>query len=360
MHDPLTAASFFTGAAGLDMGLERAGIRHVSHAELERFPAEILVERYGDGIPNLGDVTRIRPEDVPAADLWTGGFPCQDLSVAGRRRGLAGARSGLAFAFLDLVADVRPAAVLVENVPGLLSSHRGRDLGTLLGRLGELGYWWAYRVLDAQFFGVPQRRRRVFILAFHAALDPRGDGPAEVLSVGSRCRGHHPAYLEEGPDPRDAGRPGGGARGDGSGILEQSISAKWAKGSSGPAGDEHHTLVVVGAPADPARARARSGVAGRVDGPEGVDLRPFRKQHRAASVDDDETWIEADLVNTVTPHDAGDKRAVDLVVGGEAVEDDPRLPVGQDYHRTRAIGNGVAAPVAEWLGERLVTWWGSR
>jgi DNA (cytosine-5)-methyltransferase 1 len=108
-----------------------------------------------------------------AAELWTGGFPCQDLSVAGKRRGMgAGTRSGLAFAFLDLVGRHRPRFVLLENVPGLLSSHAGRDFGTLLAALVELGYGVGYRVLDARYFGVPQRRRRVFIL---------GDSLADVL-----------------------------------------------------------------------------------------------------------------------------------------------------------------------------------
>jgi site-specific DNA-cytosine methylase len=86
----------------------------------------------------------------------------------------------------------RPPAVLLENVPGLLSSHAGRDLAALLGHLGELGYGWAFRVLDAQHFGVPQRRRRVFIVAIRLDLDPRGERPAEILAVGTRC-GRHPA-----------------------------------------------------------------------------------------------------------------------------------------------------------------------
>ena len=134
----------------------------------------------------------------PGATLWSGGFPCQDLSVAGKRAGLAGARSGLAYTFLDLVERHRPPAILLENVPGLLSSNGGKDLGALLGRLGELGYWWAYRILDAQFFGVPQRRRRVFICALHAGAGFGADSAAAVLSVGARCGGHSAAGDEAG------------------------------------------------------------------------------------------------------------------------------------------------------------------
>jgi site-specific DNA-cytosine methylase len=145
--------------------------------------------------------------------LWTGGFPCQDLSVAGKRRGMvAGTRSNLAHAFLDLVERHRPPAIVLENVPGLLSSHGGKDLGALLGRLGELGYGWAYRVLDARHFGVPQRRRRVFIVAFGAGTGLGADGAAEVLSVGSRCRRHPPTGVEAGEDAADGAGDGADAR----------------------------------------------------------------------------------------------------------------------------------------------------
>src|SRR5690349_18488674 len=237
----LTHASFFSGVGGLDMGLERAGWSTVSFSEIDPYASAVLAERW-PGVPNLGCIRTLaghyvphahigyecvplgsrdrhaRPEsagsgpdggpDAAGAALWTGGFPCQDLSVAGKRRGLAGERSGLAFAFLDLVERHRPPAVLLENVPGLLSSHGGRDLATLIGRLVDLGYGVAYRVLDAQFFGVPQRRRRVFIVALRGGLDDvdgrvAAERAAAVLSVGSRCD-RHPATggaaREDAPD----------------------------------------------------------------------------------------------------------------------------------------------------------------
>ncbi len=124
-------------------------------------------------------------------------LPCQDLSVAGKRRGFTGERSVLAFAFLALVERHRPPAILLENVPGLLSSNGGRDMARLLGEMAELGYGVAYRVLDAQHFGVPQRRRRVFILGLRSDPDDvdgrvAAERAAAVLSVGARC-GRHPA-----------------------------------------------------------------------------------------------------------------------------------------------------------------------
>jgi len=215
-ENELTHASFFSGVGGLDLGLERAGWRTVSFSEIDPYACAVLAERW-PGVPNLSDITNLasgregerggeqlrqHADGIPAATLWTGGFPCQDLSVAGKRAGMgthadrADTRSGLAYAFLDLVERYRPPAVLLENVPGLLSSHAGRDLGALLGRLGQLGYGWAYRILDAQWFGVPQRRRRVFILAIDLGLDPSGFGPAEVLAVGTRCGRDHAAERE--------------------------------------------------------------------------------------------------------------------------------------------------------------------
>jgi site-specific DNA-cytosine methylase len=113
-------------------------------------------------------------------DLLCGGFPCQDLSVAGQRAGLAGDRSGLFFEFARIIDAFRPRWVLVENVPGLLSSNGGRDFGVVLGTLADLGYGVGWRILDSRFFGVPQRRRRVFIVGARADGDPRAaaDVPA--------------------------------------------------------------------------------------------------------------------------------------------------------------------------------------
>jgi DNA (cytosine-5)-methyltransferase 1 len=299
----LTHASFFSGVGGLDLGLGRAGRRTVSFSEIDPYASAVLAERW-PGVPNLGDIVELSGEPLGVigdegrvqdaairesdgrngwhdATLWTGGFPCQDLSVAGKRSGLAGSRSGLAFAFLELVGRHRPRFVLLENVPGLLSSHAGRDMATLIGALVELGYGVGYRILDARYFGVPQRRRRVFILGDSLGGRPGAERAAEVLSVGSRCRRHPPTGIETGPGVA-AGAP---RRADGPEYLRQSINAKWAKGYSGPAGDEHHNLtvvgavrsnpygdhigdegrLVVGAPPDPARMRATDGLARGLD-----------------------------------------------------------------------------------------------
>jgi site-specific DNA-cytosine methylase len=121
---------------------------------------------------------------------------------------VAGTRSGLAYSFLALAERHRPRFVLLENVPGLLSSHGGRDMAALIGALVELGYGVGYRVLDARYFGVPQRRRRVFILGDSLGGRAGAERAAEVLSVGSRCRRHPPTGIEAGPGVAAGAQPG--------------------------------------------------------------------------------------------------------------------------------------------------------
>ena len=135
-------------------------------SEIDPFPCAVLAHHYPT-VPNLGDMTKITGADLDRAgaiDLLVGGTPCQSFSVAGLRRGLADPRGNLALVFLGLLDRARPRWVVWENVPGVLSSAGGRDFGAFLGALGELGYGWSYRVLDAQYFGVAQRRRRVFVV----------------------------------------------------------------------------------------------------------------------------------------------------------------------------------------------------
>ena len=477
----LTHASFFSGVGGLDMGLDRAGWRTVSFSEIDPYASADLAERW-PGIPNLGDIVRlaerfaVRQRDVGepvagssgdesawhTANLWSGGFPCQDLSVAGKRRGFSGQRSSLAFAFLDLVERFRPAAILFENVPGLMSSNSGRDLGALLDRFQKLGYVGAGRTLDSQYFGVPQRRRRVFILAFDARGHLGTLSAAEILSVGTRCE-RHPAtgHAKGQSTPRAAGD-----RAAESGWMDRLAEAYRAAGSwedavsaiADPSGgdgsrgvartltgtmgkrhdDDTDTLIPIGAPTDSDRMRAPDGMARRphdrqrvaqtiragghgspgigrdgdeerlvlaptllAPGAEGgrrdrmpITLAPtlrvgpgkiadggpgdtvpivtaYRKSERPKEANGVETWIEADVANTLNGFDVGDIRSTHAIIGtirehvrpGSNTDhsvltdnepaDDPLLPLGLDSHRYRCCGNGVVANVSEWIGKRL-------
>ena len=202
----LTHGSLFSGVEGFGLGLERAGFRTVWQVEIDRFATKVLERRYPEA-KRYGDIREVRTQDLERVDLLTGGFPCQDLSIAGRRAGLAGARSGLFYEFARVARELQPTWLLVENVPGLLSSNGGRDFGIVLDTLGELGYGLAWRVLDARYFGVPQRRRRVFVVGhlggpcpFSVLFEPEGGG-GDLATGGA-----------EGPEV--AGTLGGGTPGD--------------------------------------------------------------------------------------------------------------------------------------------------
>lgn len=132
-------------------------------SEIEPFPRAVLEHHYPD-VPLHGDFTTIQKGDYAAIDLLVGGTPCQSFSVAGLRKGLDDPRGNLMLEFGALARRLRPVWLVWENVPGVLSSNGGRDFGSFLGMLGELGYGFAYRVLDAQYYGVAQRRRRVFVV----------------------------------------------------------------------------------------------------------------------------------------------------------------------------------------------------
>lgn len=197
----LTAVSLFAGVGGFDLALTRAGATVTAAVEIDPKARAVLAHHFPD-THLFADVTEVTGHDlrstgfVPDRGIITGGFPCQDLSVAGRRAGLAGARSGLFWEIVRLLDELTPRWVVLENVPGLLSSHNGRDMGTVIGALGELGYGWAFRVLDAQHFGVPQRRRRVFIVACRRAGAPDLAGPAQVLLEPEGVRGDSAAGDE--------------------------------------------------------------------------------------------------------------------------------------------------------------------
>lgn len=181
------------------------GWRPAWFAEIDKFPSAVLAHHYPE-VPNVGDFTKIGPDRAKPIDLLVGGTPCQDFSIAGLRAGLAGARGNLSLEFLRLLDRIRPRWVVWENVPGTLSSNRGKDFGALLWRLVELRYGVAFRILDAQYvrvdgFGraVPQRRRRLFVVGY------LGDWrrAAAVLFERESLRGNSAPRHEAGKDVAD-------------------------------------------------------------------------------------------------------------------------------------------------------------
>ena len=155
--------SVCSGIEAASVAFQPLGWKAVAFSEIEPFPCSVLAHHYPD-TPNWGDMTKYEEWPNVSIDLLCGGTPCQSFSVAGLRKGLADPRGNLMLTFGAIAAKYRPKWLVWENVPGVLSSNGGRDFGAFLGMLGELGYGFAYRVLDAQYFGVAQRRRRVFVV----------------------------------------------------------------------------------------------------------------------------------------------------------------------------------------------------
>jgi len=155
--------SVCSGIEAASVAWKDLGWQAEAFSEIEPFPSAVLQHHYKD-TPNLGDMKKYESWNINAIDLLVGGTPCQSFSVAGLRKGLADPRGNLMLTYLGIADRFRPKWIVWENVPGVLSSNGGRDFGTFLGALVELGYGFAYRVLDAQWFGVAQRRRRVFVV----------------------------------------------------------------------------------------------------------------------------------------------------------------------------------------------------
>jgi DNA (cytosine-5)-methyltransferase 1 len=156
--------SVCSGIEAATVAWHHMGWKPVGFSEIEKFPSQVLAHHYPQ-VTNFGDMTKYKEWKLDdSIGLLVGGTPCQSFSVAGLRKGLDDPRGNLALTYVGILDKFRPKWCVWENVPGVLSSGRGRDFGAFLGALGELGYGWAYRVLDAQNFGVAQRRKRVFVV----------------------------------------------------------------------------------------------------------------------------------------------------------------------------------------------------
>lgn len=390
MESAIKFGSVCSGIEAASVAWEPLGWNAAFFSEIEPFPCSVLAHHYPD-VPNLGDMTKFKKWGKYDIDVFVGGTPCQSFSVAGLRGGMADPRGNLALTYLAIADKYRPNWLVWENVPGVLSSNEGRDFGTFLGGLAELGYGFAYRVLDAQHFGVPQRRRRVFVVG-HS-----GDWrcAAAVLFERHSLQGHSSPGRKKGADvtgtldasfgrSRGAGQNpsgitqalGGGGADDNKAqggfyvpaIIGQAMSCKWSKGSSGPAGDEHHNLVAAINPIafhgsqDPGVSGDVTHSCGRNGG---LETCVAFTQNQAGDVLTGNvaaaigTNSNATGRNTAKVMSNGVRRLTPLEC--ERLQGFPdgytnvrhRGKAAADGPRYKAIGNSMAVPVMRWIGERI-------
>ena len=305
------------------------GWNPVGFSEIEPFPSAVLAHHYPN-VTNYGDMTKFKEWNLGTnVDLLVGGTPCQSFSVAGLRKGLEDPRGNLALTYCGILDRFKPQWCVWENVPGVLSSSGGRDFGSFLGALGELGYGFAYRVLDAQYFGVAQRRRRVFVVGYLGDWRPA----AEVLFESDCLRGNPPPSREKRKEitPDVTGSIAKDSESDaGRGSLIASRMVAFGEyvnddtASAMKARDYKDATDLVSVyethPAD-SRVRDMGEVCQTVTsrwgtGGGNVPLvqRAFRKSRRAQSAEDHESWVEDGKANTINLFDQGDIRTTHAIV----------------------------------------------
>ena len=189
----MNLGSLFSGLGGIDLAFEQAGFTIAWQVEIDPAATKIL-QRHWPEVPKYGDIREVDPADLAPVDVVVFGSPCTDMSVAGKRAGLKGVQSGLFYEAIRIIQGIRPSMALWENVPGAFSSNGGRDFGAVLTAFRDIGvHECAWRVLDARYFGVAQRRRRVFLVA-----DFRGDRATSVLFEPESVSGDPPTRRQPG------------------------------------------------------------------------------------------------------------------------------------------------------------------
>lgn len=402
--------SVCSGIEAASVAWEPLGWKPAAFSEIEKFPCRVLKHRFPD-VPNRGDMTKFEEWPDEPVDLLVGGTPCQSFSVAGRRQGMDDPRGQLAFAYAGILAKYRPRWLVWENVPGVLSSNKGRDFAAFVGELVKLGYGVCWRMLGAQHFGVPQRRKRIFAVGYLGDWRPAaavlferqsrpgdfapcrktGEGVAKPTIVGaltsslSKGLGHNKDDMIciDKPIATLTARFAKGHGYDGQDInaglphllVSNTVTAKWATGSGGPAGDECQNLVLsTQNPTAIAIRTANTGANGHgvadekshtLDGANGQAV-AFHATRRDGGriLGDLSPTVEAQWgtgggnvpaitremqVRRLTPKECERLQGfpddwTNIPTKGKDCPDGPRY---------KALGNSMAVPVMAWIGRRL-------
>lgn len=390
----ITFGSLFTGIGGFDIAFTNSGMKCLWQCEIDEKAVGVL-KKHADYFnhPEIhNDVRKIGKETLKPVDVICGGFPCQDLSVAGKRKGLAGERSGLWFEFARIIDELEPRWVVIENVPGFLSSEKGKDFEVVIRWMAERGYGVCWRVLDAQYFGVPQRRRRVFIVASF-----RSGNCAKVLFEPESMRRDHSESREAGKevaftlrtspacDKGDGGinttlvtdtlttngdahsgfrngeglvtgtldaKAGSSSR-HGSGnetefLVSGSVTAKWAKGTGGPAGDEAYNLVSA-----PITTRPYADNEAQDEKLICWEMQHAAEAYREAGNIAPSLQARMGTGGNQVPM-VGVRRLTPLECERLQGFPDNWTADQADSARYKQCGNAVAVPVVEWIGRRIV------
>jgi DNA (cytosine-5)-methyltransferase 1 len=397
--------SLFSGAGGFDVGLEAAGMQTVFQCEYDKHCLSVL-ERHWPDVPRWGDVSTLTGayilEHAPVIDVVAWGSPCQDLSVAGKRGGLEGKQSNLFHEGIRIIKELReltngqyPRISIWENVVGAITSNNGNDFGVILDEMAKAGALvqeWA--VLDAQYFGIPQRRRRIFVLtAFDSAI--ANNCPNPILPVAQSVRGNTSTRKQKGQ--RTTSTTNGSIASNSS--EQQPILIDRAAFNQG-----------VNALYEPYISDDPIGPSLVARGPHAIAVEVYVKSRRAQSTTDHETWIQGKVTPTLNSFDVGEIRATTAIIepmfafdtqfGSNANVTEnvsPTLKSSQqspsvaytdeqmvirrltplecerlmgwpddhtrwkadgteqsDTTRYKQIGNGVASPVAQWIAEQII------
>ncbi|WP_423820862.1 DNA cytosine methyltransferase [Salinisphaera sp. SPP-AMP-43] len=378
--------SVCSGIEAATCAWQSLGWQAVAFSEIEKFPSEVLAARHPN-VPNWGDMTKFEEWPDAAIDVLVGGTPCQSFSVAGLRRGLADPRGNLALTYLAIADRYRPRWLVWENVPGVLSADDGRAFGALLGGMEKLGYGWAYRTLDAQYFGVAQRRRRVFVVASLAGWAAAGS----VL--------FEPESLRGNPAPRrEKGQEVAGSAQASTGDVAHCLNA----GGMGRQDYETETLIAECVTGDTTHALTAEGFDASEDGTgRGTPIFAFSCKDHGADAGDTSPTLRA-MGHDGSHSNAGGQVAVAFhenqraeittnetagainVGGGKPGQGYPAVMQGThvrrltpvecerlqgfpdgytdivyrgkpaaDGPRYKALGNSMAVPVMAWIGRRV-------
>ena len=329
---PLTFISLFSGIDGFDTGFEHAGMKCIGKAEQDRW-CNAVSRYHSPKIKRISDVKEINRSTFLIPDLICAGVPCQDVSIAGKRAGLDGERTGQFFEFARIVKIFKPQWIVFENVPGLLSSNGRRDFARVLGELGECGYMLAYRVLDSQYFGVAQRRRRVFIVG------SLGNGRCTEILFESESLCRNPVEgRKTGTDITQSitGRLGGGGPDDnkaqGGFMIPKRATSITA----------HHSTTVAVAFIERTRKEGRN-----LEIQEELSYaltNPGRAPYHL---------MQNMAVRRLTPRECERLQGFPDDWTRYGMEDGEKIEIS-DTQRYRMLGNAVTVPVAKWVGKRIV------